>query len=240
MKRAALLFLVLFPAAALPQAANVQVNRDNKTISVFAEHTMSVEPEIASVKFGYRSTSPQKDAAFQDNVRVSSAIVAALTQAGIKESDISTESLQLEKQEDNGRNPKGAPLQFEAFQQWTVRVAARDAQRVVDIVVKAGANDVSDPEWLVSDPVALEAKAYGAALSKARKIAEQMAAGLGTQIGDLVYATNSSAASMYRVGSSAQMVMVESARMSSPEPVLKVFPKKVEQRATVTAVFSIK
>jgi uncharacterized protein len=53
-----------------------------------------------------------------------------------------------------------------------------------------GANDIDDVEWKVADPVALEAKARGAALAKARSIAEQMAKGLAIRLGDLVYASN--------------------------------------------------
>jgi hypothetical protein len=53
----AVLLLFFAVSAAFPQAANVQVNRDNKTISVSADHTMSVEPEIAVLRLGYRKTS---------------------------------------------------------------------------------------------------------------------------------------------------------------------------------------
>jgi uncharacterized protein YggE len=63
-----------------------------------------------------------------------------------------------------------------------VTVAASAAQTVVDLAVKAGANEVDDVEWNVADPVALQAKASGAALAKARSIADQMAKGLGTKL----------------------------------------------------------
>jgi hypothetical protein len=52
-----------------PQAATVQVNPSNKTISVNADHTMTVDPEIAMLRFGVRNTSPQKEVAYRDNVK---------------------------------------------------------------------------------------------------------------------------------------------------------------------------
>ena len=61
---------------------------------------------------------------------------------------------------------------------------------MVDAAVKAGANEVDDVEWNVVDPIALQAKAGGAALAKARAIADQMAKGLGIKVGELVYASN--------------------------------------------------
>jgi uncharacterized protein YggE len=45
-------------------------------------------------------------------------------------------------------------------------------------------------EWSVADPLALQAKAGGAALAKAKSIADQMAKGLGARLGELVYASN--------------------------------------------------
>jgi len=104
--------------------------------------------------------------------------------------------------------------------------------------VNAGANEVEDVEWNVADPVALQAKAGGAALSKARAIADQMAKGLGTKLGELVYASNRApVAKMWRgmtVQTSAAMV-----GSTDKQPKLKLFPEKVKSDATVYAVFSI-
>jgi len=98
----------------------------------------------------------------------------------------------------------------------------------------AGANDVSDPEWTVADPVALEAQAYGAALAKARQIAEQMALGLGAQLGDLVYASNS-------LNMTFGMPKAYAKRPArTQEPALQIFPKKVERVVQVVATFSVK
>lgn len=238
-----LALLILLAPSLLAQNANVQINRENKTISVTSDHTLTVDPEIALVRVGFRNTSPQKEAVYRENVRVADAILKALKDAGIVDQQISTETLTLERQEqDDTRLVKPEMLQFEAFQNWTVRVAARDAQAVIELAAKAGANEISDPTWTVTDAVALEAQAYGAALVKARKIAEQMALGLGGQLGDLVYATNS-ANPLYSRGYNnliASAAETSGGPIKRPEPVLKIFPKKVERRVQVVAVFNLK
>ena len=113
------------------------------------------------------------------------------------------------------------------------------AQIVVDLAVKAGANEVDDVEWNVADPVALQAKAGGAALAKARSIADQMAKGLGTKLGELVYASNRApVAKMWR-GMTAQTSLSSIATVTEKQPKLTLFPQKVKSEATVHAVFSI-
>jgi uncharacterized protein YggE len=62
-------------------------------------------------------------------------------------------------------------------------VPSAQAQTVVDLCVNAGANEVEDVEWSVADPVALQAKAGGAALVKARSIVEQIGHGAGNEAG---------------------------------------------------------
>ena len=109
---------------------------------------------------------------------------------------------------------------------------------MVDAAVKAGANEVDDVEWNVVDPIALQAKAGGAALAKARAIADQMAKGLGIKVGELVYASNRAPVpKMWR--GLAQTANASVASVQEQEPKLKLFPQKVRSDATVYAVFAI-
>jgi uncharacterized protein YggE len=238
MKNVLAVLLIGVPFAAFAQTANVQINRDNRTISVNSDHTITVEPEIAIVTLGFRNSSPRKDTAFRENVRVAGEILKALEGAQIGTDQISTASLKLARQEQSEERPvKPELLQFEALQSWTVRISAKGAQAAVDLAVKAGANEVSGPDWTVADPVELESRAYGAALAKARKIAEQMALGLGAQLGDLIYATNSAGV---RPDSTYYMSTPVPPKIASPSTPLRILPKKVERRVEVVAVFNLK
>ena len=130
---------------------------------------------------------------------------------------------------------------FEASQAWSVNVPVVQAQMIVALAVQSGANHVGDVDWDVLDPVALQAKASGAALAKARLVAEQMAKGLGAKLGELVYASNRAPMNRALRG----LINTESAAISPmappspPPPQLKLFPQKVKSEATVYAVFAI-
>lgn len=52
-------------------AQDIQVNRQNKTISVTADESATADAEIAVLAIGYHNYGPTQDAAFQENVRAS-------------------------------------------------------------------------------------------------------------------------------------------------------------------------
>jgi uncharacterized protein YggE len=242
MKRIFGVVLLLFGSYSLSQ--DIQVNRQNKTIAVTAEQSVSVDAEVAVVSIGYHNYAPTQDAAFQENVRVAGIIVSSMLGAGIPKANIETQKLHLGRTDpDTKWTPElKKDRQFEAQQSWNMTLPVSQAQAVVDLAVKNGANEVEDVEWDVADPVALQAKASGAALAKAREVADQMAKGLGAKLGDLVYASNRAPVQkewrgMEPVTVNAEMIM----NMPTEErkPRLTLFPQKVKSDATVYAVFAI-
>jgi uncharacterized protein YggE len=219
-------------------AQDIQVNRQNKTIAVTADESITADAEVALLTIGYRNYAVTQDAAFRENVRVAEQITKALLDAKVPKTNIETDKLQLTRAEidEKWTADMKKERQFTAGQSWHVTVPASEAQTVVDLAVRAGANEVDDVEWNVADPVALQAKAGAAALAKAKSIAGQMAKGLGTKLGELVYASNRApAGKMYR-GMETLEVM---APPPPPPPKLTLFPQKVKSDATVYAVFSI-
>jgi len=222
-------------------AQDVQVNRQNKTIAVTADESTTADAEVAVLDIGYHNFAPSQDAAFRENVRVAQLITQALLLAKIAAANIETEKLRLGRTQiidEKWTEQMKKERAFEAQQSWHVNVSVAQAQAVVDMAVRAGANEVDDVEWDVADPVALQAKASGAALVKARSIAEQMAKSLGTKLGELVYASNRApVAKMWR--GALQTVEVEAATVGEKEPKLKLFPQKVKSEATVYAIFAI-
>jgi hypothetical protein len=228
-------------AAATALSQDIQINRQNKTIAVTADESTTADAEVAVLAIGYHNYAPAQDAAFRENVRAAEQIVRALLDANVADGNIETEKLRLGRTEENEKwtDEMKKDRRFEAQQSWEVTVSAAQAQAVVDLAVKAGANEVEDVEWNVVDPVALQAKASGAALAKARSIAEQMAKGLGTKIGELVYASNRApVAKMWRGALSTPQSMIVTGK-TEDQPKLKLFPQKVKSDATVYAVFSI-
>src|SRR5207237_1124402 len=119
-------------------------------------------------------------------------IVDALTKAGLPADAIETGDASLSRvsPDDNWTPEMKKQRLFEARQSWRFRVKAAEGEKFLSAAAQAGSNEIETPAWEVADPSALQAKAGAAALVKARKVAEQMASGLGAHLGELVYASN--------------------------------------------------
>lgn len=230
--------LAAFATTSLTQ--DIQVNRQNKTIAVTADESITADAEVAVLAIGYHNYAPTQDAAYRENLRAAEQILKAFKDSQVSMDSIETEKLRLGRTEEEEKWTEEMKRErsFEAQQSWHVTVPAQHAQGLVDAAVRAGANEMDDIEWNVADPVALQAKAGGAALAKARSIAEQMAKGLGTKLGELVYASNRApVAKMWR----GMTLNTQSSTMgkATDEPKLTLFPQKVKSDATVYAVFAI-
>jgi uncharacterized protein len=223
------------------QGQDVQVNRENKTIAVTADETVTADAEVAVLNIGYHNFAPTQEVAFHNNVRAAEHIVQAILEAKVPPGNIETENLRLARVEADQRWTEQEKKEhvFEAQQSWHVNVSVAQAQVVVDLAVKSGANEVDDVDWNVIDPVALQAKASGAALAKARAIAEQMAKGLGAKLGEIVYASNRAPVMKMWRGVTTAETQQASVGAFNEEPKLKLFPQKVKSDATVHAVFAI-
>jgi uncharacterized protein len=240
MKHSGFSIAFLLCAGTLLLGQDIQVNRQNKTIGVTSEESVSADAEVAVLTIGYKNYASTEDAAFQENVRVAEKITTAFLGAGIAKANIDTEKLRLERTEldEKWTAEMKKDRQFEAQQSWKISVSASLAQGIVDLAVRSGANEVEDVDWDVIDPVGLQAKASGAALAKARLVAEQMAHGLGAKLGELVYASNRApVAKGWKQWQSVQSQMTATAGGNAPH--LTLFPQKVKADATVYAVFSI-
>jgi len=231
--------LVIF----VPLCANAQVLRigsdSRRTIEATTTEKISVPADSALVKVGFNHIADTKDAAYNETVRTGNKIVKALTGAGIPTEEIQTESLMVGREEE-GQRGAGSPTRtrYSGEQQWRVRVVAGDAQKVVDIAIAAGANTVQGVEWNVSDPQSLRAKAYAAALTRAREMAEQAAAQAGVKLGELVSIINGEESEGFaKLAMARKMAVVEV--QATPTQNLMLYPSKVEREATVTVIYAI-
>ncbi|MHB8486428.1 MAG: SIMPL domain-containing protein [Candidatus Acidiferrales bacterium] len=231
--------LVMFGISAA-NAQQIQVNRENRTIAVSATDSVEVDAEVAIIQLGYHNYGRTHEATYNENISAADKIVDALVAAGVPKVAVQTQALTLATvdPEKEWTPAQKEERQFEATQSWRIRLAASNAQTVVDIAVRAGANSIESIDWQVSDPKALEAKADASALAKARTLAENMATRLGAKIGELVYASNQTPADRFITVNSESASLARPAP-PPPPPNLKLFPQKVSQQATVYAVFAL-
>lgn len=232
------LLSVLFLLSLLAPAHAQRLASEQKTIAISATEKVVVPADMATVKIGYQNLAATKDAAYAENTRTANKILQAILDAGVPKEAIETESLRLEQEQERFTQKPDQPLKYSGLQKWQIHLKASDAQKIVDIAVAAGANQIEDVEWSVGDPKQLETQAYGAAIKRARSIAEQTASQTGLKLGDIISVVNSNTLSgrefvaFGAVGSSLAVSAPKTA-------MLKLQPGTVEREASVTITYSI-
>jgi uncharacterized protein len=236
--RVLIVMFLIFCVIAVPSAAqSSRIASDKKTIEIRATDRINSPAEVATVRIGFQNVASSKDGVYDENVRTANKIVQALRTAGTPAEAIETDSIKLER-EDTAQGVKPASTRYSADQEWRIRVKASEAQKIVDIAVSAGANQVGGVDWNVSDPEALESKAYAAALARAKRIAEQTASQAGVKLGEILSISNSVSPStqLYRtLNTESAMIGVSPTTVTS----LKLFPEDVSREASVTVVYAI-
>lgn len=231
--------IALCVATVAASAQTIQVSKENRTISVTATDKVTAMADTATVHIGFIAYGPNSDAAYANGSRTSNAIVKALTAAGIPSASIESENqavapvqnYEVEKLTDAEKDQR----KFQVTQSWAVRTNADDAAKVLDIAVKAGANQSGQIDWSFKDENAPEAEAAAKALQRARTQAAQMAQSLNARLGALLYASNEVQASPIR-----PMMRAMSAPMAMEKVApLAINPRQIEKTATVHAVFAI-
>ena len=232
-----LLLLLLALFLVVPAQAQFHVSGE-KTIEVSATEKIEVIAEIATLKIGCQNQAATKDAAYAENTRIANKVIQALLDAGVPKQAIETETLNLEQEQDRYGVKPNQPLKYLASQKWQIRAEASEAQKIVDIAVAAGANQIENVEWSVKEPSQLEAKAYAAALRRAKSIAEQTASQTGLKLGEIVSIVNSTSSSnrFGRVNARGfAFAMVAGPKVA----MLKLQLGMVEHEASVTVTYSI-
>jgi uncharacterized protein YggE len=237
--------MLLLAAAAVPgHAQQIVVSKDNRTIAVTTSADASADADTVTVQIGFIVYGPDQDSAYALGSKTSNAIAAALKKAEVPQDAIQSESQNISPVQAYGGDQNWTPAEkaqrkFQVQQNWSVKTAAANGARVLDIAVKAGANQSGQMTWSVEDQDGLQAKAAKLALDRARQIAQQMAGGLNATLGPLVYASNEAPAREQ------PLMRMANGRVPAPSPApkevapLSVSAPKVTAAATVYAVFSI-
>jgi len=226
-------------APAFAQAPTIQVNRENRTIAITATDKVTAIADTATVHIGFIAYGPDSDAAYATGSRISNAIVKSLTAAGVPSDAIESENQNVspvqEYQIDKLTPAEKAQRKFQVVQSWTVRTPADDAAKILDLAVKAGANQSGQIDWSLKDENAPQAEAAGKALQRARTVASEMAKGLSVKLGALIYANNETQAEPPHP---LMQAMTKGRATAAPVP-LAINPRRIEKSATVYAVFAI-
>lgn len=221
-------------------AQTIQVDKNNRSLAVTATGTASAPADTAIVNIGFQIYAPDAEAAYRQGSQLSNAIVDAVRKFGVSDDAIESREQNLTRNnffDDKTTPAERAQRQFTLSQNWAVHTSAKDAAGVLHAAVEAGANQSGNIEWDLADRNPIQAEAAEKALVRAHAIAARMAAGLDVHLGPLIYASNQAPESPIRPLMAAAR-MAKPAGGATPAP-LAIRAQKVEESATVYAVFSV-
>jgi uncharacterized protein len=177
-------FAAAFAAAMLLAAPALAQSAPPAAIFVTGEATVSVPPDMAEIEGGFTSEAKTAREASDANNTAMGKLLLALKAASIDEKDIQTSRLSLQPQ--SAPNHTGAPAiaDYRASNHVTIRLHdVTKVAGVIDMMVGAGANDISGINFMVSGASKLLDQAREQAIADARRKAEIYAKAAGVTLG---------------------------------------------------------
>ncbi len=204
-------------------------------LSLTAGAEVAVPPDTLRLTAGVMSQAPAAADAMAGNAARMNAVVAALKSAGVAAADIQTSSLSLNPQYRYVPNQPQILTGYQARNSVTVKTQKLgDAGKLIDALVKAGANEVNGPMFSVADPEAALNKARAAAMAKARARAEVYAAAAGMVVKRIASISEPGAEPLQPIAR--PMMARMAAAEADPTPVA---PGEMALSASVTVTFEL-
>jgi uncharacterized protein YggE len=183
---AAAAFLAIVPA----QAQQPQSPAEARVI-VTGEGSVSVPPDQATMRSGVTTRAKTAKEAAEANAKLMVAVNAVLVDAGIAQKDIKTTRFSIQPVYTTPE-PRTEPKLVGYGVTNQVHVIIREIAKTGDILdrlIAAGATDVGDIVFSLSDPSAALDKAREAAIADARRKAELYARAAGVTLGRVAWIT---------------------------------------------------
>ena len=178
--------LIFRPNAA--QAAPLLETGDTpqRTITVSGQASVIATADVAYITTGVQTKDKRADAALTENNQRVAAVYQTLNTYSIAKKDIQTIGLSLYQQEERDKDGKVVARYYIVSN--TVRVAVHDLDKlgkVLDAVVKSGANRVQNIQFSVSDRAALLEQARLEAVKQGKTQAAAIAEAASAKLGEV-------------------------------------------------------
>lgn len=179
--------IALAAAATMLALSSAAAQTPPPAITVTGDASISVPPDIAQIDSGVTTEAKTAREAGEANNKAMGIVLLALKNAGIAEKDFQTSRLSLSPQSAAaGRNPN-APFQIVGYRASNrITVTIRDITKVadtIDVLVGAGANEISGISFMVSKASKLLDEARVEAIEDARRKAEIYARAANVTLG---------------------------------------------------------
>ncbi|WP_052650382.1 SIMPL domain-containing protein [Paracoccus sp. PAMC 22219] len=176
--------LMAAPALAAPMACGPA---GPSRLTVTGEGQSRIAPDMATVQLGVTTQADSAAAAMEQNSTQQTAVIEALTGAGIEEAQIQTSGLNLNPLMQYGENQAPTVTGYQATN--TVAVRVSDLARlgeVLDAIVTAGANEINGITFSREDGGDAQDQARRDAVADARRKAELLAEAAGVDLGPVL------------------------------------------------------
>jgi uncharacterized protein YggE len=195
---------------------SAQEKRAERTVTVGASGTVSVEPDIAHISTGVLSEAETAREALQRNSAAMKKVVDGLKGAGIDPKDVQTSRFSIDPRYDQPKDGRTARITgYRVVNQ--VGITARDISKLgelLDLLVTLGANQAGGISFDVSKAETLKDEARRQAIANALRRAKLFAEAAGATVGDVLSIEEDVSASAPRpfagrVAMSAESVPIE-------------------------------
>lgn len=176
------------PAMAAPgKGGHSMCHPGMSRLTVTGQGEARVAPDLATIQLGVTTQAASAAEAMRQNSTQQTAVIEALTGAGIDQADVQTSGLNLNPLMDYAEGRAPTVTGYQASNMVSVRVS--DVARlgeVLDAIVAAGANEINGISFIRDDARASEDEARRAAVTDARHKAEVLAEAAGLTLGPVL------------------------------------------------------
>jgi uncharacterized protein YggE len=194
-------------------------------------------PDLANISAGVVSRASTATAALQDNARRMDRVIAAIKAAGIADRDIQTSSINLNPEYKYVENQPPQLVGYTASNQVTVSFRdIRNSGKILDALVKEGANQINGPNMTVEHPETALDEARANAIAAGRARAELYARSLGMRVARVVSVSESGS---YAPPPAPPMPMYARAEAAAA-PSTRIEPGEQKLQVTLSMVFELR
>ena len=183
---------VLVAGLLLTGCAGPSLMAQSDIVTVSGQGSVSITPDTALAQVGVEARAPQLNDALSDATQRMTRVLESVRALGVDSKDISTSRIAIEPIAAPRRN-EGDPVRIDGYRVTnTAQLRLHDVRavgRVLDAVVRAGANTIGSLAFTVNDRTAVEAQARTLAVRDAATKAQQLADAAGVRLGPLLSLT---------------------------------------------------
>lgn len=158
------------------------------TVSFSGEGRVVAKPDIAKIQISIVTEALTSKVAQDDNSKKSKTVTDYLQKQGLGDKDIKTTGYNISPQykySQYGGNPQ--IIGYQVIQSLEIKIRNLDSvSNVLDGVVAAGANQVSQLSFEIDNPDALKAEARTKAIADAKKKANELQGQVGISLGKII------------------------------------------------------